>query len=145
MDVNLAEIQCKFDSLSMVKHCEYIIQQHIKQGKTYNITLCAENEFGKTCQSSGSIRPPPTAAPVDQKESGLPVSIILGVVISVLVAVLLFSLVLICFTVLKRRPRIKKAKKVDQDDNERFIVIIIKHLIVILFLDLKAYSYALII
>lgn len=119
MDVNLADIQCKFNSLSMINHCEYIIQQDAKQGKTYNITLCAENEFGKTCQSSVSIISPPTA-PVNQEESALPVSIILGIVISIVVAVLLISLLLICFTVINNR---KKAKEIDQDDNERFVLI----------------------
>ena len=117
IDVNLADIQCKFDPSSMIDHCQYTIQQQIKQGKTYNITLCAGNEFGKTCQSSGSIAPPPRAAPVDQEESSFPLSIILVVVIGVLVAVVLFILVLICFVILKRK---KKSKEMDQlEDNER--------------------------
>ena len=113
INVNLADIQCKLDQSSMTDHCEYSVEQEVRKGKTYNITLCAENEFGKTCQSSGSIIPPPTVAKVTG--GGLPVGIIVGIVISVLVAVLLLSLLFVSLTILKRR---NEKKEMDQEDND---------------------------
>jgi hypothetical protein len=106
----------------MMDHCEYSVRQEIEKGKTYTITLCAENEFGKTCQSSGSITPPevtPTAEPV-KGGSGLPIGAIVGIVISILVAILFFSLLLIFFAVLKRRRERKEMRSNHEDsDSER--------------------------
>ena len=129
IDVNLADIQCKFDQSSMTDHCEYSVQQEIRKGKTYNITLCAENEFGKTCQSSESIilsEVVPTAALVTG--GGLPIGIIVGIVISVLVVVLLFSLLFVSIAILKRR---NERKEMDQEDNDSERLIIIKHALLI--------------
>lgn len=120
IEANLADIQCKFDQSSMSDHCEYSERQEVQKGKLYNITLCAENEFGKTCQSSGSITPPevaPTAAQV--KGSGLPVGAIVGIVISILGAVLFFSFLLIFFAVLKRRNERKEIQpNHDSEDSD---------------------------
>ena len=129
IDVNLADIQCKFDQSLMIDHCEYSVQQEVRKGKTYNITLCAKNEFGKTCQSSGSIIPPevvPTAALVTG--GGLPIGIIVGIVISVLVAVLLFSLLFVSIAILKRR---NERKEMDQEDNDSERLILIKYALLI--------------
>ena len=130
IDVNLANIKCQFDSSLMTDNCSYTIQQEVKPGETYNITLCAGNEFGITCQSSEKtiqFEPPPKTAPIDgvETDSGLPLSTILGIVIGVLVAILLFCLLLICLaffsaTALLARKKDFKVKDMDQKDDERF-------------------------
>ena len=104
----------------MTDHCEYSVQQEVNKGKTYNVTLCAENEFGQTCQSSGAIVPPevaPSSAPVTGSE--LPIGIIVGIVISVVIAVVLISLLVILITVLKRRSERKELSNQEDSDSER--------------------------
>ena len=121
IDINLADIQCQLDQSLMADHCKYSVQQETEKGKTYNITLCAGNEFGRTCQSSGRILPPevaPSAAPVTSGSS-VPVGIIVGVVISVLVAVFLFTMLLIVIAALKRRKERKEMLYHEDNDSER--------------------------
>ena len=101
IDVNLANIKCQFDPSLMTDNCSYTIEQDVKPGETYNITLCAGNEFGITCQSSEKMlqfEASPKTASIDGIEtgSGLSLGTILGIVIGVLVAILLFYLLLIC-------------------------------------------------
>ena len=120
IEVDLAGIQCKFDQSSMTDHCEYSVRQEVQKGKTYSITLCAENEFGKTCQSSGSITTSEVAPTAAQVGSGLPVGAIVGIVICILGVVLFFSLLLIFFAVLKRRNERKEIQSShDDSDSER--------------------------
>ena len=98
VEINPTDVNCKLNATDA--HCRHTLQEEAEVGKTYNITLCATNEFDTTCGEpvvTIATSAPVTAAPIDQMESTKrPLGTILAIVISLLVVVLLCCLLLIC-------------------------------------------------
>ena len=98
--VNATDANCKLDSMDD-NNCKHNVTLPEKdepgETMTYDIILCAENEFGMSCGESKIIEP--TSGPL-QDPTGPSPGIIVGIVFAVLVAVLLCCLLWILLILL---------------------------------------------
>ena len=124
VELNLTDVNCKLNATDA--HCKHTLQE-VELGKTYNITLCAANEFDTTCGEPVVI--PITTAPVTtvpvttalvtatpgsfygpSESTSPPLGTILAIVISLLVVVFLCCLLLICIAFCSRATALARRK-----------------------------------
>ena len=140
--LNLTNINdlCKFDEQSKSDKCEFKLQENAQLGDVYNITLCAINEFGVSCDNERKtvVEKLPTSSAAgglsesdknDDDNSDAFYKSILWMIVGFLVAILLGCSLLVCLALYSAIAALMRKKKGRKQmhiraDSDRYIVYI---------------------